>query len=175
MPQQQDYEFQQIEGKLYWYFEAERELELMRGQEERIESNRMKLIGLRYEYIEACAYQGAKAQYASEHVQGKKSIYSNPIEPAVNAMDDLQSEIDHLFDKQISLLKKIPRKEKEMAMIRMAIECLSRMDRDICEYKYRHKMSLDEIARLSNLSKGAVRHRREKIVRHVADRLEAGV
>ncbi len=164
--------FQQTEGKLYWYYEAERELDLMRGMEERISTTKTKLMGLKDEYIEACAYQGAKAQYASEHVQGKKSIYSNPIEPAVNAMEGMRNEIDLLCIRQTRITGDIFRKEAEAAVIRLAIGYLNGLDKDICEYKYRYHMSLDEIARHVNLSVGAIRARREKIVQHVADRLK---
>ena len=168
----QDIIFQQTEGKLYWYYQAERELEFMRGQEERVSETRIKLIFMRSEYIEACAYQGASAQYGSEHVQGRKSIYSNPIEPAVNAMDGLHDKLKKLWERQMKLVDDITKKEEEMAAIQMAISYLSKLDRDICEYKYRYKMSLEEIARHVNMSKGAIRNRRAKIVGHIADRLE---
>lgn len=170
---QQDKIFQQTEGKLYWYYEAERELELLRGQEERIGITKIKLMGLKEEYIEACAYQGAKAQYGSNRVQGKKSIYSNPIEPAVNAMEDLNVEIDLLWQRQVKLMGRITRNEEEMAVIQLAINYLNKLDRDICEYKYRYHMSLDEIAQNVNMSKSAVRARREKIVRCISDRLQS--
>ena len=173
MLQQQDV-FQKTEGKLYWYYEAEREIELLQSRLDGLERRRFKLVSMKQEYMESCAYQGAKAQYASERVQGKKSIYSNPIEPTVDAMEDLYTEIHLLWERRLKLQKKIDRDEEKMFPIQAAISYLNRTDLDICENKYRHHMSLEEIARNMNMSKGAVRNRRQKIVRHVSERLAAG-
>ncbi len=168
--QQQDM-FRQIEGRLYWYYETERKLELMRGHIERFEDRRLKLMLLRREYLESCAYQGAKAQYGAERTQGKKSIYSNPIEPAVDAVTDLNNDIFLLWEKQVKLEKIIGERERDMAVIQMAISYLAHLDRQICLFKYKYKMSFDDIARSVNMSKSGVRHRRRKIVTYIADRL----
>jgi hypothetical protein len=172
LSEQQDI-FQQTEGKLYWYYDAERKLELLKAQKERTERNRVKLMHLWHEYQESCAYQGAKASYGlgSERVQGAKSIYHNPIEPAADAVDDLREEISLLWERQLRLQRKIDRYEQDMVFLRHCISCLKPLDIDICQYKYKYKLSFDEIARTVNLSRGAVRHRRVKIVRCISERL----
>lgn len=173
MSKQQQDVFQQTEWKLYWYYDAERKLELLRAQEERTESNRRKLIHLRHDYQESCAYQGAKASYGlgSERVQGAKSIYHNPIEPAADAVQDLHDEISLLWERLLKLQTKIDRYEQDMTLIGHCISYLKQVDKDICEMKYKYKMSFEEIARNVNLSRGAVRHRRVKIVRFISERL----
>lgn len=173
MSKQQQDVFQQTEGKLYWYYDAERKLELLKAQEERTEASRRKLIHLRHEYQESCAYQGAKASYGlgSERVQGAKSIYHNPIEPAADAVQDLNDEISLLWERLLKLQTKIDRYEQDMELIKYCISCLRAIDQQVCEYRYRYKLSFEEIARNVNLSKGAIWTRREKIVRYIADRL----
>jgi hypothetical protein len=165
--------FRHTEGKLYWYYEAERKIELLKAQEERTGANKSKLILLRHEYPESCAYQGAKASYGlgSERVQGAKSIYHNPIESAADAVQDLEEEISLLWERQLKLLSKIDKYEQDITKIAHCLSYLKPLDREICEYKYKYKMSLEEIARNVNLSRGAVRYRRYKIVSLISERL----
>lgn len=171
MSEQQDI-FQQTEGKLYWYYETLRKTELMRGNVEKLQAQRISLQAFQHEYLEACAYQGAKGQYSSERVQGKKSIYFSSIDAAYEAIQDMTGEeIPLLFKRQAALLLKISRNEIDMMPVEQAIGYLAKIDKDICEYRYKYKLSFDEIARSLNLSRGAVRHRRVKIVRCISERL----
>ncbi len=171
MSTQQQEIFQQTEGKLYWYYKTIRKIEVWQGQAKNIEERHRKLSMLRSEYREACSYRGSGAQYRSEKVQGKKSIYHSPIESAYEAMQELNDEISLLLERLLRLETKIVRSEGEVEEIREAVSYLSKIDREICEYKYKYKMSFDDIARVVNLSKSGVRHRRRKIVSIIADRL----
>lgn len=172
MLQQQDV-FQKTEGMLYWYYEALRDIELMHGQAEKLHSRRQDLQEFQADYIESCAYQGAKGQYCSERVGGKKSIYHSSIDSAHEAVQDLAKEIPLLADNEAKLLSKISRNERETMAIQLAMGYLNKIDKDICEYKYRYHMSLDEIAQNVNMSKSAVRARRSKLVRCISDRLQS--
>ncbi len=166
MCNQQDI-FRQTEGKLYWFYEAERKLELLKAKANRTHDNRLKLMFLRNEYREACAYQGAKTQYVAERVQGKKSIYSNPIEPAMEAAHELDLEILLLWERMLNLENRIDKYEQDILAIKHAISYLAKTDQQICQYKYKHKMSFDDIAKAVSMSKSGVRHRRRKIVAFV--------
>jgi len=136
----------------------------MRGKLEQIQDQRITLQRFQHEYLEAYAYHGTKGQYCSERVQGKKSIYYSSIDAAHEAIQDLNQDILLLLKAQIDIWRRISRNEKEMLPVEQAINYLSKADREICEYKYKYKMSFDEIAKAVSMSKSGVRHRRRKIV-----------
>lgn len=166
--------FQQIEGKLYWYYETIRKIEMLQIQADALWERRNNLIEIKSESRESLCYQGGSGQFGSERVQGKKSIYHSPIESAHEANQELSAEIHEMWEKVCELETRIVQLRNQTDDIRIALGQLNPFDKEITEYKYRYKMSIRQIARIKNMNKNTIERQRQRIVGELGKMLEVG-
>ena len=166
--------FQQIEGKLYWYYEMVRKIEMLRIKSDSIQERRLNLMLIGRDSRESLCYQGGSGQYSSERVQGKKSIYHSPVESAYEASHDLNVELEEMWIRILDLERKVTNLQDETDRIRIALSQFNPFDQEIIEYKYRLKMSIRQIARIKNMNKNTIERQRQRIVGELGKMIGAG-
>lgn len=153
--------FQQVEGKLYSYFEDMRKLELLEIQLAGVEKELAELQNTSSDTYAIAASMGLTVRYSAERVQGKRSVYCSPVEEAYL---DICEQTEKLLARRIRLQTRVISLRQKTAGVRYALSQLSPFEREIIEYKYRYKMSTRQIGRIKNMHKNTIERQRQRIV-----------
>ena len=161
--------FQQIEGKLYSYFEDMRKLELLEIQLAGVEKELAEIQNMNSDTYAIAASMGLTVRYSAERVKGRKSVYCSPVEEAYL---DICEQTEKLLVRRMMLTTKIISLRQRIAGIRYALRQLSPFDKEIVEYKYRYQMSVRQIARIKNMHKNTIERQRQRIVEELGRMVE---
>jgi PP-loop superfamily ATP-utilizing enzyme len=153
--------FQQIEGKLYSFFEDMRKLELLEIQLAGVEKELAELQNTSSDTYAIAASMGLTVRYSAERVQGKRSVYCSPVEEAYL---DICEQTEKLLVRRMKLTTRIINLRQNYAEIQYALSQLSPFDQEIVEYKYRYKMSTRQIGRIKGMHKNTIERQRQRII-----------
>lgn len=156
--------FQQIEGKMYSFFEDIRKLELLEIQLAGVERELAELQNTSSETYAIAASLGLVVNYNAERIQGRESVYYSPVEEAYL---DICEQTEKLLVRRMKLLTRIVNLRQKTADIQYALSQLNPFDLEIVEYKYRYKMSIRQIARIKNMDKNTIERQRQRIIREL--------